>query len=758
MKSRISILPVVLLAFILMASPRVLKAQAATSNYFDDFSRYAPGLPPYSWIMRGTDQITPTIIEVGGSGSAYRLVSFPEVPWQYWDKWLLKGGLILSGSFTVETKMQFRNSVADRAGLTIAWNNTNWDRIDIQPNVYGDDIEFRVTYTGPNPSTVAVSTLASITVNAYTDYWLKVVANDLGPGQGIVDVYWSANHVQYIHVLHATGLANLTGMVGLSTAGPHMPNTYFDDFQVTYEGTGLTHPYSTGTDGFQFVNNDGLFTWDMFRDIYGANHVEVNLNGQTQHEALADAFFKSNYECTLAMYQNGKCGGKVGIGGNCLGMSSSSSLLFTNWTAFPVNGVSRAFDLPNPGTQGAGNLSQLWNPTPTSNLIVKNSGYWYGREILQAATLASKTSIADTLNSIITTIDQGLVSPDILIIAGNINGKCAAHALVPYNYQSGTTSQISVYDPNRPYTPANPGATFPTVNVNSTSSTWSYDMGGGVIWNNTQCPDSFYVIPASLWRQSPTPPWLTDLPAYPIYIGVSGADAILRDGSGHLLGYQNGSLVSQITDGMPLYHMVTSRTIANEGKQEFVINGNIPLTIDTKYTDMNGSSIEVWGNNLEFSEQSIPLTAGYTDHFLFDLDQNQEEIQINGPAESRLLDQRGYYGGSEFHFQVSGFGLEGTPSLARLQVGSDGNTLSFFSSTIQSGYNVLAENLGGITEYAVHGPAMQANDTQTVIFDWNHSSTVTIQIDHGSDGTIDQVIVVPNTITKIYLPIIGKIP
>src|SRR5207244_165230 len=98
--------------------------------------------PPSGWLLRGANEITPTIQEIGGTGPAYRLVSFPEVAWQYWDRWLLKDGLTLSASYTVTVKMNFRNSVADRAGLTIAWNDANWNRIDIQPNVYGQDIEF----------------------------------------------------------------------------------------------------------------------------------------------------------------------------------------------------------------------------------------------------------------------------------------------------------------------------------------------------------------------------------------------------------------------------------------------------------------------------------------------------------------------------------------------------------------------------------------------------------------------------------------
>jgi hypothetical protein len=54
--------------------------------YFDDFSSYTPGFPPTGWLLRGADQVTPTVQEIGGIGPSYRLVDFPEVPWQYWDR------------------------------------------------------------------------------------------------------------------------------------------------------------------------------------------------------------------------------------------------------------------------------------------------------------------------------------------------------------------------------------------------------------------------------------------------------------------------------------------------------------------------------------------------------------------------------------------------------------------------------------------------------------------------------------------------
>jgi hypothetical protein len=235
------------------------QSQQSAQAYFDDFGTYTPGSPPAGWLLRGTDGITPTIEEVGGSGPGYRWVSFPEVPWQYWDKWLLKPDLVLSSHYIVTVKMNFQNSVADRAGLTIAWDDASWNRIDIQPNVYWDDIEFRVAYTGPLPSNVNVANTDYIPIHAFTDYWLRVEAFDHGPGQGQVNVYWSTDGTNFTQVITATGLATVTGLAGISTAGPHMPHTHFDDFSILDNGSpGITISGNAGTAGAILSYTDGV--------------------------------------------------------------------------------------------------------------------------------------------------------------------------------------------------------------------------------------------------------------------------------------------------------------------------------------------------------------------------------------------------------------------------------------------------------------------------------------------------------------------
>ena len=201
------------------------------TNYFDDFSSYAPGQPPNGYIIRGASGVTPTIQNVGGTN----LLNFPAVSGEYWDSWVLKDGLTLCNSYTVTAKLNFQTS-GDRGGVTIAWNDANWDRIDIQPNIYFQNIEFHLTYTGSIPSSPSVTGPAlnrySLPMNVGSDYWLRIVATSAGPGQCQVIVYWSTDGTNFTPEVTATGLATVTGQAGVGTSGPNLPNVYFENFQA----------------------------------------------------------------------------------------------------------------------------------------------------------------------------------------------------------------------------------------------------------------------------------------------------------------------------------------------------------------------------------------------------------------------------------------------------------------------------------------------------------------------------------------------
>ena len=69
------------------------------------------------------------------------------------------------------------------------------------------------------------------------NYWLRAVVDEPGASQGRIVVHWSTDATNFVKVLEATGLTNVRGEAGVSTAGPHLPHTQFDDFRLNYAGS-----------------------------------------------------------------------------------------------------------------------------------------------------------------------------------------------------------------------------------------------------------------------------------------------------------------------------------------------------------------------------------------------------------------------------------------------------------------------------------------------------------------------------------------
>jgi hypothetical protein len=203
-------------------------------DYSADFERNATGSPPAGWALRGTNGITP-VVRAGNGG---RVLAFPPVSGESWDRWALKDRLDLQGDFTITVKLRFADDVADRAGLTLGWKDATWDRIDIQPNVFWDNVEFRATAAAGQAITLSGSGLprGGLRIDAGVDYWLRVKYHALADG-GELAIYWSTDDARFTKIATATG-ASLTeravsGLAGVGTAGPNMPAVWFDDFEVT---------------------------------------------------------------------------------------------------------------------------------------------------------------------------------------------------------------------------------------------------------------------------------------------------------------------------------------------------------------------------------------------------------------------------------------------------------------------------------------------------------------------------------------------
>jgi hypothetical protein len=631
------------------------------------------------------------------------------------------------------------NTHAQQAGLLVYQDDDNHIRIT-RGYMFSDNYVELVLEQSGSPTTQSMA-VANTTV-----YLAISRRGTLYTGYYSLDGTTWTPVGQYSNVNFQQPKVGLSGWNGDLSA----PEIYadFDFFHLTL----MPSPYQPDPDTYRFPNADGFVTWDIFRDIFGPENVEHTVNDRTIRDPMAEEYFREHYECSTVPYLLGQCKGRIGIGGNCLGMSTSSLALWQGWTSFPIQGITQTIQLPAPPYRGWPlDAYQVWQDTSVADFIVRYQGYWYGREIQSSLIQGAARTLTATLNLITTSIDEGMTMPYVIGINGLTQGECRGHALTPYRYQQvGTSTQVYVYDSNHPY------VTSQYIEINPSAKTWSYNHNNSNgIWQDDQCGgQGLIALPASLWQQRPTPQWIvSDFD----YLAVSdNADLQITDEQGHVLGYRDGKLVSEIPNAVPVIPLGVLSDSVSSYIQAYAISGTLPVTVSMIYSDMGAAQFDIWGNNARATVAGVAATGHLTDTVRFDLLDQALQVMATGSTNERTLSFVKGVGNSSQEYTIRDFGLA-SGNLARLKVSPVGQVVTFTSSTAQGGYTVLMVQKGFTeTGFLALAPAMQANDTHIISLDWSRPSTATVQIDHGSNGTIDEVVVLQNTYWRTYLPLVMR--
>lgn len=201
-------------------------------NFNEDFSGYPISETPDDWVELGSAESLPTVEEVGGSGTDYQAIIFPSPGEEPGDNWLLKSDFSLSESYQVTTKLTFDLADSGKAGITIAWDESTSDHIDILADFEKNTIEATEYLSGEEPSSLSIDTLDTINIEAGTPYWLRIEAVEDVNYLSEMDVYWSTDGVDFSPILHVTGVNSIAGLTGMSVSGDQRDSIVFDDFSI----------------------------------------------------------------------------------------------------------------------------------------------------------------------------------------------------------------------------------------------------------------------------------------------------------------------------------------------------------------------------------------------------------------------------------------------------------------------------------------------------------------------------------------------
>ena len=499
--------------------------------------------------------------------------------------------------------------------------------------------------------------------------------------------------------------------------------------------------FRANPNGFASANRQLYRSWDMFRQFFGAANVQ---KADGTPCAVAQAYFNDNYRA-------------VAGGWSCVGFATTSMISYLNLAQqnagpYAMAAYPRLYEQP-------------WSST-LSQPIAFYSGTQLTSQYAQAVAGWHQTCDQEPFG-LVERIRQSLVARDplLLSIPARIGAQTYYHMVSPYNLVdiSETEAHVYVYDSEAP---GNNGKIM-RFTRNASGWQWQYTFAGSLAAGGTNtggCQATHAVRLSILLQQGqPTVNWCSSTAALQssatnsagnamqseesevgsgrmmVFLPGEG-DGFIRDTSGRRLGQINGQPVSEIPDALLVPQasapgMQTSRSY-------YVPAGQYTLQTSGQGAGLVDSAVFGDGRLVAVEGQLEGSTAA-----LLGVPSNLASANVNDPsayasfAVTLIEDQPT----ASQTALVSVTQPNGSEPLA---LSSHGNQVLLSRAGGNLIYSLAYRDRGSLA-YISAAIAMGANEAHTLI---RNSSTVTLQIDLGRNGTIDETRTLTNQVKRAYLP------
>ncbi len=507
--------------------------------------------------------------------------------------------------------------------------------------------------------------------------------------------------------------------------------------------------FRSNPNGYSFQNYGGTnttdFTVDDLRPIFGDGAVcAVKLLGRCLYNSAA-VQWRNRWNQAMA-------------GGHCYGMAVTSSRFFAGNdqpATFQAN-ASRTFDL------------QL----ATSR---RNIASYFVRQGANPVASTLQASLRQTPNQVLQQIRNSFDSrSSSLTIA--IFGSGGGHAVTPYSVveQGNGLVWIMVYDNNHP-NDANRHIDF-----NTTNNTWSYNLGFGT-WSGNGNTHSIGVIPYYLNNAIMQCPWCrasvqsSSASDSTQVWAVGDAKMLVTNDAGQRYGYVGDTFVEQIPDASTTV-LMTGLSIAGPAIYNIPVSGTHTLLLNsgviTKPTDMTISqfgpdyAVTVEGITLNPSKQD-QLQIAENGQLVAYLASEQKAISMTiALANLPTIDAAGQLNTSanqSYAFEVSNVNVGANQVVVAGVDNGDGTLTLNNSQNVGGSYSLEIERTDdfGQRTFVANTIGIGAGDTHIIDYaTWGNvitgSAPVVIQVDKGSNGSVDSTVNVQNQTGKVYLPLVTR--
>jgi hypothetical protein len=511
--------------------------------------------------------------------------------------------------------------------------------------------------------------------------------------------------------------------------------------------------------GYSFQNYGGINNADLtvedLRPIFGDSAV-----------CSSQAFGVCLYNPAAVQWRNNWI--KIMADGHCYGMAVTSSRFFA--------GV----DQPATFQTNAANTYDLQLANARRNI----ASYFVRQGAEPVASYGYRT-LLETPVQILNRVRDSLGSPAdgvVLTIYGKVidpkTGKLkdAGHAITPYQIvdRGNGVIWIMVYDNNYP-NDANRA-----VEINTTNNTWSYNLGG-ISWSGNAASHKLGVIPYALHNALMQCPWCSHRTGMLTYNGftqiwaIGDAEVLVTDEAGRRFGTVGNDFVEEIPNAYQRV-LMTGLLTPSPAIYNIPVSSTHTLLLNSGViTQPTSMTVSQFGPDYAVTIDGITLNPAKQDQIQITRDGKQVAYQAseqktvtmtialaNLPSLS-AAGQTTTAGTESYTFEISGADV-GPNQVVIAAVDSTNGTLTFSNAQDNGGaYNLAIERTDSSGQQVFSSDAVEvaAGDTHVIDYSlWgntiNGSAPITIQVDQGSDGTVDSTIQLQNQTGKIYLPLITR--
>jgi uncharacterized membrane protein len=532
---------------------------------------------------------------------------------------------------------------------------------------------------------------------------------------------------------------NLHGWSFSNTASNVAPQTYADTRQFRYL------EMFTSRDPFTRVGYDV----DEF-DPLGI----VNVRQFEDYPSFVHAFGESRFywgppilriyrESGLNFWKN-KSAGKWG--GSCSGMSISALMAFADSVRFGQTfpDIGAVSTLNNVVAATASTV-----PDPVREVINKLFSYWNGERAdiwWDLNSMDNPRSTLATLKSVLLDRDESNQHIGYLYISNGSGSPLPtrAHAVAPIALRRTSKSpnrwDLSIYDPNRPYT-------IQTIKIDETANTWSYGSsydGSGRFFvmdtHRNYFPQAVWPSSAGKRGQDLQPVGKAE---GPIRLYTTDWASVQVDGSGGSIGYAD----STVFGSLPEAEAVIEPTGYPSSPAWYDLpDGSYELTQTEVDGDTAYASFE--RGDLTYTAVRTDAAPSQTDRFAV----GDGLGVVNGDAEAKVFQFSVLrpFTDEERSFRIRGLALaQNDSSGMELEVG-DLLRLEGKGSDRSYGVRIRRASMDTVMVFEHDGVPMAGNAVHQLVPNWGAlGDSLTIRIDDDGDGVFEDSLLLANTATAI---------